>query len=184
MRVCALVAALLVCISFGRTAKADTLHFELESAVSHFSFDLDRQPQAVTGIDGFPISFNVANVTVTNIDTSSIFIVPFLAFGGLDDAGGGFAGSTTDNFAGNMFSFFGVLLFSGGPTSPTFLTSPTGSPFQLFQFADGQFIDAELTVTAAAAVPGPIVGAGFPGLVMALGGLIAWRRRRNSRPDL
>ena len=118
MRLFALVVALVVGISFGKTAKADTLHFELESSVSHFSFDLDRQPQGVTGIDGFPLSFNVANVTVTNIDTSSTFVVPFLAFGGLDDAGGGFAGSTTNNFAGNIFSFFGLLLFSGDPTSP------------------------------------------------------------------
>jgi hypothetical protein len=33
------------------------------------------------------------------------------------------------------------------------------------------------TITASA-VPGPIVGAGLPGVVMALGGLIAWRRRK------
>lgn len=47
---------------------------------------------------------------------------------------------------------------------------PSGGPTQ-YAF------NATITFDAAA-VPGPMVGAGVPGLLMALGGFIAWRRRR------
>jgi len=40
------------------------------------------------------------------------------------------------------------------------------------------FRDATFSATIASPVPGPILGAGLPGVVMTLGGLIAWRRRR------
>lgn len=46
-------------------------------------------------------------------------------------------------------------------------------------FADRYVTQSSLNFTIeAAAVPGPIAGAGIPGLVMALSGLVAWRRRR------
>jgi hypothetical protein len=45
--------------------------------------------------------------------------------------------------------------------------------------SDGAYIDnVVLSGTAVAAVPGPMVGAGLPGLIFAAGGFCAWRSRK------
>jgi hypothetical protein len=81
---------------------------------------------------------------------------------------GNFLGSVTDTDNKPLGSGPILTVNLAGIHSVTFSSTSGTVGFDNFQFG-------ELT---AAPVPGPIVGAGLPGIVMALGGLIAWRRRR------
>jgi hypothetical protein len=91
----------------------------------------------------------------------------------------------TDILDGSSFSLFGphfpplprprrnTVLFTGFPTQPNanIFATCCGGVFE----ESISLLNVELFV---APVPGPIVGAGLPGLIFASGGLLAWWRRR------
>jgi len=93
-----------------------------------------------------------------------------------------------DNYINPVGTFIGDRTYANGQLGTDFLTLTgiaPGQPFNITEVfhlvSDGVDIAhaaGAILVDPVAPVPGPVVGAGLPGVILASGGLLGWWRRR------
>jgi hypothetical protein len=162
--------------------------------------------------DGFPDG-SVAGSTTTDgtsgvLATSNILdwslTIGISGFGTLDLFGPSSGNNSGVDVSGNLFTANAVGIYfnfnalsNPGTEYAIFQLLPLGNGTNFFLMAGtepsigignerafGTPVLGEPTLIGVAAVPGPLVGAGLPGLALAFGGFLAWRRRRQQASSI
>jgi hypothetical protein len=125
----------------------------------------------VTSISGTFGGANVSEANVFGADQAIYSTGPFVNINGL-----GFSTPTPFNLYWDpgYYSFFTTPLRDPGGFLAICYTSTCWSQRLFYRVTDFSLTE----VIPASEVPAPNVGAGLPGLVIAVGGLLAWRKKR------